>query len=204
MYKSFGDFDAAMDFVHRYGAASDQLKESSAEEVQGSNFWYAVINPSQSFYHIYPSWPEAMPHVTGVKGATCKKYRSYDEARRVHVESATAEVGDARGRFAKKKMEEVSKGGGKVTAVSEYYPPDVLVGPDPSIGNEDAFFEIDVNMGESELRAALCPSDMTEAVSKGLMNATIDVVSMPGGFFGGEVSQASSELGVLGRPWRNW
>jgi hypothetical protein len=81
--------------------------------------------------------------------------------------------------------------------VKGYYPPDVLVGPDPSVGNEDAMFGIDVNMGESELRSALCPSDMTEAVAKGLMNATIDVVSMPGGFFGGDTSQASSELGIL-------
>jgi hypothetical protein len=72
-----------------------------------------------------------------------------------------------------------------------YYPPDVLVGLDPSVGDEDGFFEIDVNMGESELRAALCPSDMSEAVAKGLMNATIDVVSMPDRFFGGDMSQAS-------------
>jgi hypothetical protein len=79
-----------------------------------------------------------------------------------------------------------------------HYPPDVSVGPDPSVGDEDEFFEVNVNMGESELRAALCPSDMSEAVAKGLMNATIDVVSMPGGFFGGDMSQALSELGILG------
>jgi hypothetical protein len=197
VYKRFGDFESALDFLQRYEASNFKVKEAPTGEAMGSNYWYAVMNPGQDFYQVYPSWPEAMPHVTGVKGAMCKKYRSYDDALD-HLESSKVEVGEARGRSSSGGRGFKKEAAKKEGTVQGYYPPDVLVGPDPSMGDEDKLFEIGVNMGESELRNALCPSDLTGAVAKGLMNATIDVVSMPGGFFGRDMSQASSELGILG------
>jgi hypothetical protein len=63
---------------------------------------------------------------------------------------------------------------------------------------EDEFFEIDTVSGETELRDELCSPGLSEALAKGLINATIDVVSMPGGFFGGGDSETSSEMSLLG------
>jgi hypothetical protein len=197
VYKRFNEFEAAMDFVHRYEATNAKLKDTPAEDVPHSDFWYSVINPSQEVFGVYPSWSEAMPHVTGVKGATCKKYRSFEDATD-HMNAAKVEVGETRGRSLGEPAIGKQERAVSVEDSRGFYPPDVLMGPDPSKGNEDVFFGVDANLGESELRSALCPGDMSESVAKGLMNATIDVVSMPGGFFGGDSSQASSELGILG------
>jgi hypothetical protein len=80
-----------------------------------------------------------------------------------------------------------------------YYPPRELIGSDPSTKKDDEVFGVDISDGETELRDALCPPGLSEALAKGLVNATIDVVSMPGGFFGGGESEtSSSEMGVLG------
>jgi hypothetical protein len=80
-----------------------------------------------------------------------------------------------------------------------YYPPQDLIGADPSTKKEEEVFGIDIANGETELRDALCPPGLSDALAKGLVNATIDVVSMPGGFFGGGESETtSSEMGVLG------
>jgi viroplasmin and RNaseH domain-containing protein len=88
VYKRFGNVDDVINFVQRYEAANFKIKEAVTEETHSSDFWYVVMNPRQDFYHIYPSWPEAMPHVTGVKGATCKKYRNYEDAREHSMEGS--------------------------------------------------------------------------------------------------------------------
>jgi hypothetical protein len=80
-----------------------------------------------------------------------------------------------------------------------YYPPRELIGADLSTKKEDEAFGVDITDGETELRDALCPPGLSDSLAKGLINATIDVVSMPGGFFGGGESETtSSEMGVLG------
>jgi hypothetical protein len=92
VYKRFGDFNAALDFLQRYEDTATKLKVAPGEDSLSSDFWYAVMNAGLNFYRVYSSWPEAMPHVTGVKGATCKKYRSYDDAID-HLEASKIEVG---------------------------------------------------------------------------------------------------------------
>jgi hypothetical protein len=130
-----------MDFVQRYYEATNaKLKDTPAKDVQHSDFWYAVINPSQEFFGVYPSWPEAMPHVTGVKGATCKKYRSYNNAVN-HMNAAKIEVGEARGRSLGEPAIGRQERAVPVEDSPGFYPPNILMGPDTSKGNEDAFLE---------------------------------------------------------------
>jgi hypothetical protein len=84
-----------------------------------------------------------------------------------------------------------------------YYPPKELIGADPSTWKEDVVFGVDIGVDiadrETEVRDALCPPRLSEALAKGLVNATADVVSMPGGFFGSGDSEGTlNEMGVLG------
>jgi viroplasmin and RNaseH domain-containing protein len=188
-----------------------QLKKKRAELPEGlhdSNVWYAVVNSKTGRTGIYPSWGEASVYVTGISGANAKKFRSYQEARVFTVGHE-----EARNEIQREHESEMEPGGNfrirgggaaEVGGVPDwlkegYYPPKELVGADPSTKKEEEIFGVDIANGETELRDKLCPPGLSDALAKGLVNATIDVVSMPGGFFGGGDSEASSsEMGVLG------
>jgi hypothetical protein len=50
----------------------------------------------------------------------------------------------------------------------------------------DAVFGIGMASGEAELRDDLCPPGLSDPLAKGLVNATVDAVSIPGGSLGGQ------------------
>jgi hypothetical protein len=47
---------------------------------------------------------------------------------------------------------------------------------------EDKVFGVDMASREGALQDEWCPPRQSDVLAKGLVNATIDVVSMPGGF----------------------
>jgi hypothetical protein len=73
----------------------------------------------------------------------------------------------------------------------------VLTGPDPSAKKSDKDFGLDLG-SELDLRATLLPPDLPEGVSKGLANAMVDVISIPGGFSGGTDESEGNEMALLG------
>jgi viroplasmin and RNaseH domain-containing protein len=206
-------WEEAQTFVEDTQALLKSKRAGTPEGLADSNVWYAVVNNKTDRTGIYPTWGEASVHVTGVSGANAKKFRSYQEAKIFTAghEEARAEIrreqqpilspvpemyGSTAREHRGMSME------GEVThdrLKDGYYPPKELIGADPSTKKEDEVFGVDTAEGETELRDALCPPGLSETLAKGLVNATIDVVSMPGGFFGGGDSEtASSEMGVLG------
>jgi hypothetical protein len=78
-----------------------------------------------------------------------------------------------------------------------YRPPMALTGPDPSAKKSDEVFGLDLG-SELDLRAALLPPDLPEGVSKGLANALVDVIAIPGGFTGGTDESEGNEMALLG------
>ena len=170
-----------------------------------SNMRYVVVNSKTNQTGIHLTWGEASAYVTGV-GLTIRRLRSIrlDTPRleRRSVETRKQEECFIPAKASSSHKHEVLTNRPDVVqerAAEGYYPPRELIGVDPSTKTEDEVFGIDVASGEAELRDALCPPGLSDALAKGLVNATIDVVSMPGGFFGGGESETIlSETGVLG------
>ncbi len=63
---------------------------------------------------------------------------------------------------------------------------------------EDKVFGIDMARGEAKLQDDLCPPRLSDVSATGLINAAVDVVSMPGRSFGGGDSETLSKMSVLG------
>jgi hypothetical protein len=76
--------------------------------------------------------------------------------------------------------------------------PQNLIRMDTSMKEEDKVFGIDMARGEAKLQDDLCPPPLSNALAKSLINAAVDVVSMPGRFFGGGDSETLSKMSVLG------
>jgi viroplasmin and RNaseH domain-containing protein len=207
-------WEEAQAFVAATQLQLQKKRDETPDGIADSNMWYAVVNSKTHRTGIYPTWGEASAHVTGVSGANAKKFRSYQEAKLYTSghDEARAEIRreqeskrpstpvDLTGRTCRVQEAAFVEPEGRQTGETEgYYPPRELIGVDPSTKKEDEVFGVDIATGEADLRDALCPPGLSDALAKGLVNATIDVVSMPGGFFGGGDGETSSnEMGVLG------
>jgi hypothetical protein len=73
----------------------------------------------------------------------------------------------------------------------------VLTGPDPSAKKSDEVFGVDLG-SEVDLRSALLPPELPEGVTKGVANAVVDVIAIPGGFSGGTDESGENEMALLG------
>jgi viroplasmin and RNaseH domain-containing protein len=75
--------------------------------------------------------------------------------------------------------------------VEGYRPPLELTGEDPSTGQDDEVWGIDIGAGEIALREKLCPPDLPVGLQKGLVDSMIDAVAQPGGSMGGTEAEAT-------------
>jgi viroplasmin and RNaseH domain-containing protein len=194
------------------------------------DWWYGVSD-GKAGSDIYSTWEEAGTNYLGVSGAKVKKFRSYEDAEafigrytidhpfsEAEIEEGDTETvkkkGEPKGDGAPYQMGFHSAGGyrpgyglsgteplAKDTAYQGgYRPPMVLSGPDPSVKKDDEIFGIDLG-SEMDLRTALSPPDLPDGIAKGLASAMVDIVAIPGGFYGGSgdnVDENHSDMTLLG------
>jgi hypothetical protein len=72
-----------------------------------------------------------------------------------------------------------------------YRPPLELTGEDPSTGQDDEIWGMDIGAGEVALREKLCPPDLPVGLQKSLVDSMIDAVSQPGGSMGGTETEVT-------------
>jgi hypothetical protein len=165
-------------------------------------YWYAVINGRDGVNAVFADWVGgASEYVTGVPGATVKKYSDYQDAmdrveQHVHAEKAFSHQAPVA-------APPVAHGIAGIPAPKARpksrmsRPPLMLYGSDdPSSKNEDEVFGIDLG-SEIELREGLCPPGLPAEMARTMCNSLIDVVALPGGFLQGVDSNEGGDLAMM-------
>jgi hypothetical protein len=213
VFQKFGSFEEAQEFVEDYQKV----------QVQVNTKYYVVFNEQDETSGIYENSEKASKHVNNVSGARLKRFKSIDEAEQYlmdHRETYEKKEEEKRNRLPNQGVADFRlgpdggdgrRGGSSGAMVTpdrsqptrsvELHagPPPTLIGTDPSMKEADEIFGKDLTTGETELRAELCPPGMTEHIAKGLMNAVVDVVALPGGLSGSSIgTEDSNEIGLIG------
>lgn len=173
--------------------STSALEESPVKE----RFWYAVVNGRHGVWNIFKTWEEASEFVLGYPGALVEKFKTRGEAM-AFLDRHKIRLD---GKEVVSPSTEVLLDDGapkpKVTGEPDYLPPMVLIGPDPSAKKSDEVFGVDLG-SEMDLRASLLPPNLPDGVSKGLANAMVDVIAIPGGFCGVSNEADGNEMALLG------
>ena len=169
--------------------------------------WYVVTNSATGECGIYRTWAEASTLTTGVSCATCKKFRRLGDAEE-YLAVFKAEFASEQ-ETSESEGEDIERlrGGGmrsnqepSLRGQWSDYPPSILLGHDSSGGKEDEIFGVELCQGEGDLRKKFTPPALADDQKKGLINNTVDVVSLPGMYnsVGDGDQDAASEMTLLG------
>jgi viroplasmin and RNaseH domain-containing protein len=205
VFKKFRDYDEAAEFVKTCRVPEPKnIIENKGEGPTTDPVWYAVANGKHGVCNIFNSWEEASEFVLGTSGALVEKFNTRGAALaflgsnpQLSNEEMTTSPSDTEPKVVKKNTQRNSPGA--LTGDGpNYRPPMVLTGPDPSAKKSDEVFGVDLG-SEVDLRAALLPPNLPDGVSKGLANAMVDVIAIPGGFCGGTNNESDgNEMALLG------
>lgn len=198
--KKFRDYNKAVEFVKTYRASEPPDLISTQDSI-----WYAVAKGKHGISNIFQSWEEASEVFLGVPGALVQKFKTRVEALEFLEANQQVSGGDVPLSSPNILPPEVERNNvnSNPTAhqlkadAKNYRPPMALTGPDPSMKKNDEVFGLDLG-SELDLRAALLPPELPDGVSKGLANAMVDVIAIPGGFTGGTDESEGNEMALLG------
>jgi hypothetical protein len=163
-------------------------------------YWYAVINGRDGVNAVFADWVGgASEYVTGVPGATVKKYSNYSDA----MERVEQHVRAEKERSRPARVPYVPYGEADAPSFKSQVkskmnrPPLMLYGSDdPSAKDEDAVFGVDIG-SEIELREGLCPPGLPAELARTMCNSFIDVVALPGGFLQGADAKEGGDLAMM-------
>ena len=185
---------------HQQGRETSDSKDPTlilGDRRSMEHFWFAVVNGRHGVCNIFKTWEEASEFVLGYPGALVEKFKTRGEAMafldRHKVRLDGREVISPSNEVLPD--DEATKP--KATGDPEYLPPMILIGPDPSAKKSDEVFGVDLG-SEMDLRASLLPPNLPDGVSKGLANAMVDVIAIPGGFCGVSNESDGNEMALLG------
>jgi viroplasmin and RNaseH domain-containing protein len=165
---------------------------NNRDRAQEKEKWYVVFSPLEGrTYGVYQGWSEASQHYNGVPGATIKVFENVELAvAYASGQSIPAHKDKSNQQDAGRAQSSTSGGRGLDVdenhgqGLEELRPPEVLLGSDPSRSDEE-MFEIDVGLGENDLRESLCPPGLTDNSARRMVAEMVDVVALPGMFTGG-------------------
>ena len=192
LVEKYHDYDEAVTFVLSCRAPSKPKEDIPTHKVPKAldPSWFAVAKGKHGVSNIFKSWEEASEFFLGIPGATVQKFKTRGEALTFlessqHQNPPPSETPPAEAPTA--------------VDAKDYRPPMILTGPDPSAKKSDEVFGLDLG-SELDLRAALLPPNLPDGVSRGLANAMVDVIAIPGGFAGGVGTDESegNEMALLG------
>jgi hypothetical protein len=195
--KKFRDYEKAVEFVMTFQTPEPKETIVIPEPPTPGLSWFAVAKGKHGICNIFQSWEEAWEFFLGIPGALVQKFKTREEALEFlgsHQSSpeetrTTPDVIPSRMNTSGSNYERPD--------AKNYRPPMVLTGPDPSAKKSDEVFGVDLG-SEVDLRPALLPPELPEGVSKGLANAVVDVIAIPGGFSGGTEESGGNEMALLG------
>jgi hypothetical protein len=204
LVKKFRDYDKAVEFVLSC-RAPEPMEVLPILEPSKESTWYAVAKGKHGICNIFQSWEEASEFFLGVPGALVQKFKTRAEALEFLESNQQASDGGKTSSSPSNPQSTMETPDTprnppvKQASVDDknYRPPMALTGPDPSAKKSDEVFGLDLG-SELDLRAALLPPDLPEGVSKGLANALVDVIAIPGGFTGGTDESEGNEMALLG------
>jgi hypothetical protein len=209
--KKFRNYEEATEHVKRHQSPSprDRSRGPNAPPTRNSGqIWFAVAKGKHGVCNLFQSWEEASEYFLGVPGAIVQKFGTRGEAltfledhQSTNSEAQMDSPSEDRVPQPRRPNNVLRSQRPVATPrqkeMDNYRPPMVLTGPDPSAKKNDEVFGVDLG-SEMDLRAALLPPELPEGVSKGLANAMVDVVAIPGGFSGGIDESGSNEMALLG------